>query len=103
MVRGGQMKATTVSRVRSTLLLSGGLLLFMAFVIYRSLHVAGYQCTVCIDFRGQSACRKVEGPTEQDARAGATNNACALLASGVTDSIACERTPPTKIECTAIN
>jgi hypothetical protein len=97
------MKATRASRVRSTLLVSGGLLLFMAVVIYRSLYVAGYQCTVCIDFRGQAACRKVEGPTEQDARMGATNNACAFLASGVTDSIACERTQPTKVECTAIN
>jgi len=97
------MRATGASRVRSTLLVSGGLLLFMAFVIYRSLHVAGYQCTVCIDFRGQSTCRKVEGPTEQDARTGATNNVCAFLASGVTDSIACERTPPTKVECAAIN
>lgn len=97
------MKATGVSRARSTWLLIGALLLFMAFVIYRSLYVAGYQCTVCIDFRGQSTCRRVEGPTEHDALMGATNNACAFLASGVTDSIACERTQPTKVDCTAIN
>ena len=97
------MKATGASRVRSTLLVSSGLLLFMALVIYRSLHVAGYQCTVCIDFRGQSACRKGEGPTEQEARTGATNNACAFVASGVTDSIACERSQPTKVECAAID
>ena len=97
------MKATGVSRARSTWLLIGALLLFMAFVIYRSLYVAGYQCTVCIDFRGQSTCRRVEGPTEHDALMGATNNACAFLASGVTDSIACERTQPTKVDCAAIN
>ena len=97
------MKATGSSRTRSTLLVVGGLLLFMAFVIYRSFFVAGYQCTVCIDFRGQGACRKVEGPTEHDALMGATNNACAQLASGVTDSIACERTQPTKVDCAAIN
>ena len=97
------MKATGISRARSTWLLIGGLLLFMAFVVYRSLHVAGYQCTVCIDFRGQSTCRKVEGPTEHDALTGATNNVCAFLAFGVTDSIACERTQPTKVECAAID
>jgi hypothetical protein len=97
------MKSTGVSRARSTWLLIAGLLLFMAFVVYRSFHVAGYQCTVCIDFRGQSACRKVEGPTEQDALMGAKNNVCALLASGVTDSIACEHTQPTKVDCGAIN
>ena len=97
------MKATGASRVRSTLLLIGALLLFMAFIVYRSLYVAGYQCTVCVEFHGQSVCRKVEGPTEHDALMGATNNACALLASGVTDSIACERTQPTKVDCSAIN
>jgi hypothetical protein len=97
------MKTTGVSRARSTWLLVGGLLLFMGLIVYRSLQVAGYQCTVCIDFRGQSACRKVEGPTEHDALMGATNNACAFVAAGVTDSIACERTQPTKADCSAIN
>lgn len=84
-------------------LLAAGLLLFMAFIIYRSLHVAGYSCAVCITFGGRSACTAVEGPTEQEARSGAMNNACAQLASGVTDSLACERTQPTKIDCAAIN
>jgi hypothetical protein len=97
------MKANSTRRGRSTLLVIGGLLLFMAFVIYRSLYVAGYRCTICIDFRGQSTCRTVEGPTEHDARMGATNNVCAYLASGVTDSMACERTPPARAECVAMN
>jgi hypothetical protein len=91
------------SRRRSTWLVAGGLLFFMAFVIYRSFQVAGYQCSVCIAFHGQSACRTVEGPTEQDALQAATNNACAFLAAGVTDSIACERTQPSKVDCVAIN
>jgi len=29
----------------------------------------------------------------------ATTNACAFVASGVTDSMECERTPPKKAEC----
>jgi hypothetical protein len=97
------MKASPVTRKRSAWLLAGGLLLFMAFIVYRSLHIAGYQCSVCIAFRGQTACRTVEGATEHEARTGATTNACAYLASGVTDSIACERTEPTKVDCTAVN
>lgn len=91
------------ARWRSTWLAAAALLLFMAFVIYRSFHVAGYQCAVCIVFQGQQVCRTVEGPTEQEARAAAVNNACAQLASGVTDSMACERTPPKKVECSGIN
>jgi hypothetical protein len=33
------------------------------------------------------------------ARTSAINNTCALLASGVTDSMACERTPPSSLDC----
>jgi hypothetical protein len=96
------MTRSATARARGWVL-AAALLAFMAFVVYRSLQVAGAQCTVCITFRGQSACRTVQGPTEPEALTGATNNACAFLASGVTDSIACERTPPTKADCTAIN
>jgi len=83
----------------SGLLLAVALLLFMAFVIYRSLRITGYRCTVCIEFRGQSVCRTVDGPTQREAHSAAVDNACAFLAGGVTDSLACARTPPTKDEC----
>lgn len=76
---------------------------FAAMVIYRSFHVAGFQCDVCISFAGNSACRTVDGPTEREAQQAAINNTCAQLASGVTDSMACERTAPTKLECRSLN
>ncbi|GIW46021.1 MAG: hypothetical protein KatS3mg077_3303 [Candidatus Binatia bacterium] len=75
---------------------------FAAFVIYRSMHAAGYRCEVCVTFRGQQACRVVEGPTELEARSAAINNACALLAAGVTETLACERTLPDRAECSPI-
>ena len=84
-------------------LASLGFVLFMALVVYRSLHVAGYQCEVCIQFRGNSSCRTVEGPTEQEARTGAVTNTCAQLTSGVTETMACERTMPQKSSCTPLN
>ena len=80
-----------------------GFLAFAAFVISRSFEVAGYQCTVCMAFGGGSICRTVEAATAHEARAGAVNNACAFLASGVTDSMACERTAPTRDDCRALN
>ena len=83
----------------SGLLLGAALLLFMGIVIYRSLHIVGYRCTVCMSFRGQSVCRTVDGPTQSEAHAAAVDNACAFLAGGVTDSLACGRTTPTKDEC----
>ena len=80
-----------------------GFVLFMALVVYRSFHVAGFQCEVCVQFRGASTCRTVEGPTEQEAHGAAVTNACAQIASGVTDTMACERTQPMKLNCGPIN
>jgi hypothetical protein len=97
------MKRSPGSRRRSAWLLAAALAVFMGFVIYRSFYIAGYACSVCIEFRGASVCRRVEGSTELDARRAATTNACAYLASGVTDSMACERTEPRSVDCSAIN
>lgn len=78
------------------LLVSAG---FMALVVYRSLQIPTVECEVCITFRGQAECRTVGGASSQEARAAAVTNACALISSGVTDTLACERTPPTKVLC----
>ncbi len=75
------------------------LLPVIAVVVYSSLHVSDYECEVCISFDGRQACRTVTGKTEQEGLRSATDNACALLASGVTDTLACTRTPPSKAEC----
>jgi hypothetical protein len=79
-----------------------GLVLFMAFVVWRTFSLGGVRCEVCITYNGRSQCRTVDGEHVDDVRTAAINNACAYLASGVTDGIACMRTPPTKDECTAI-
>jgi hypothetical protein len=71
----------------------------VAFVVYSSLELGGVRCEVCITFRGRDACRAVDAETEHDALEAARTNACALLASGVTDSMACARTPPSRSEC----
>ncbi len=75
---------------------------FAGFIVFNSFHAPNFQCEVCITFGERSACRTVEGATETEARASAVNNACALLAQGVTDTIACERTTPTHVNCTPL-
>lgn len=89
-------------RRRSGAIALAALFLFMAFVVYRSFHLTGVRCEVCITYAGRSQCRTVEGQTEDEALKAATDNACAYLASGVTDSIACTHTPPTSRQCTAV-
>jgi len=76
-----------------------GLLLFMAFVVYRSFHLAGVRCEVCITYNGLSQCRTVEGERREDVHLAALNNVCAYLANGVTDGMACMRTTPTRDDC----
>ena len=72
-----------------------------AFVVYTSLQAGGVRCEVCIEFGGGRACRAVDGATERDALMAARSNACALLASGVTNTMACERREPTSKACRA--
>jgi hypothetical protein len=76
-----------------------GLALVIGVVVYSSFRTGAIRCDVCVQFQGREACRSVDGDTEADARTGAMTNACALVASGVTDGMACNRSVPTRAEC----
>lgn len=77
-----------------------GLLALMAFVVWRSLQIGGVRCEVCMTYAGRSQCRTVDGASREDAFGAAMTNVCAYLADGVTDSMACGRTPPDRAACT---
>ena len=77
----------------------GALVGLGAIIIYTSLGT-GFRCEVCVTFDGRSVCRSVDGAEENHALAAARTNACAQLASGVTDTMACERTQASKSSCT---
>jgi len=72
----------------------GGVILAL---VWTTIGLAKYKVEVCIDFQGRSSCRTASGSSEEFALRAATTNACALIASGVTDSMACERIPPKSI------
>jgi hypothetical protein len=77
-----------------------GILLFaglLALIAYSTMGLTGHRVEVCMEFKGQSSCRTASGSTEAFALRTATSNACAGIASGVTDSIACEQKAPTKV------
>ncbi len=79
------------------LVIAGVVLLLFAALVYSTLSLARYECEVCVTFNGRSACRVAAGATREEAIRTASDNACAFLASGRTDSMACGRTPPTRI------
>lgn len=70
----------------------------IGLMIYSSLDLAGYRVEVCKEFQGRTACRTASGATRDAALRTASDNACALISSGMTDSIACQGTTPTSVK-----
>jgi hypothetical protein len=68
-----------------------------AAIYYSTATLAAHRVEVCMEFKGMTDCRIASGSTEEFALRTATNNACALISSGVTDSIACDQSKPTKV------
>jgi hypothetical protein len=67
-------------------------------LVYTTMGNARYRCEVCISFQNRTACRAAAAAAEAQALRTATENACAQIASGVTDSMACENTPPQSVK-----
>lgn len=86
-------------RWRNTLITLGFLLSVAGVVVYLSLQVSDFECEVCMDFHGGSVCRTVTGKTEVEGIRTGIDNACAMLTSGVTETLRCQRTAPRKAEC----
>jgi hypothetical protein len=56
-------------------------------------------CEVCITFNGRTDCREAFAQTRDEAIETATTNACALISSGMTDSIQCSNSKPDSVTC----
>ncbi len=84
---------------RSTLAIVIGALALVGFLIWSMLKQRQASCELCITFQGQSACRSSAAPTSAEAINAATIAACAVVSAGVTDTIACQRTPPSQLRC----
>jgi len=74
----------------------------IGFVIYSSFQVSTVECEVCMAFDGHEVCRSASAATRQEALRSATDNACALLTSGMTQTIRCQGGKPVKSQCRAL-
>ncbi len=75
----------------------------VAVVVYSSFEVSEYECRVCMSFDGRDVCRTVSAKTQDEALRGATDNACALLTSGMTNTLQCTRRAPREAECKTLD
>ncbi|MGI8744536.1 MAG: hypothetical protein ACR2NN_18580 [Bryobacteraceae bacterium] len=69
----------------------------LGVLLYSTLNLAKARVEVCMEFNGRTDCRTASADTEEHALRSATSNACGLLASGVTDTLACEHATPTSV------
>jgi len=71
----------------------------VAFVVYSSFVVSAIECEVCMRFEGRELCRAASAARREEALRAAVDNACALLTSGMTNTIRCQQGEPAKTEC----
>ncbi|HLH31830.1 MAG TPA: hypothetical protein VKY31_11545 [Terriglobia bacterium] len=76
-----------------------GFVVLIGFIIYSATGLARVNCEVCIEYHGVTSCKPAAGTTQQEAITTATDIACSELASGRTENIACEHTPPKSASC----
>jgi hypothetical protein len=72
---------------------------FIAFLLYSTIEVQRFECTVTVDFQGERRTATASGETESSATEQAQTAACGPLARGMDESIACSRRPPTAAQC----
>jgi hypothetical protein len=83
--------------MKKGLLIVLGVGLFVALLAYLSMGQSQHRVEVCMEFQGRQACRTASGPTREQAQRTAVDNACALISSGMTDSMACQRGTPVSV------
>lgn len=69
----------------------------LAVLVWSSMNLARHTGEVCITYRGRTECRSAAGATREEAQRTATDMACSSLASGMTDRINCQDTPPSRV------
>ncbi|MEM7410183.1 MAG: hypothetical protein AAF430_08125 [Myxococcota bacterium] len=83
-------------RVAAGVLLAG---IFFAALVWTTLGQTAVTCEVCLTFAGREACRESSGADREQARAMAQSTACAVLSSGVTQGLQCQRVVPSRTRC----
>jgi hypothetical protein len=85
--------------LRARLAALAAFLLAAGAIVYGTLAESRVECEACVDFEGAHACRTAVASSRDAAVSAAVRSACAVLSSGVTAGMACDRTPPRSVRC----
>jgi hypothetical protein len=77
-----------------------GVVLVVSYLVWGSTHLVQAECEVCVEFNGQRQCRRGSGTNDPEARQAAQKAACAVMAFGMNESIACGNVQPKSVQCT---
>jgi len=69
----------------------------VAAIVWSTLGLAAYTAEVCVTFNGRTRCSTASGSTREEAIDTGVRTACATLAGGVGDTIACNNTEPDSV------
>jgi hypothetical protein len=72
---------------------------FVAAVIWSAFQATRVQCEVCVEYKGRSACSTAQAADAGQAEAQALSGACSQVTGGVTETLECDRVPPTRRTC----
>ena len=69
-----------------------------AFLTFNVLSKQTVDCEVCMSYAGMKKCRTAQAPTKEECQRTATDNACAYLSSGMTESMKCTSATPDSVK-----
>lgn len=75
-------------------------LVFAGYVVYGTVTRTGASCEVCLEFDGETVCRRGAGASEEEALKAAQESACGGQAQGMSEIIACRAQEPVSAVCT---
>ena len=75
---------------------------FFGWLFYSTQREGRVVCEGCITYAGNTSCAKAAAATREDSLRQLTTIACAELAGGMTDSIMCNQSEPSKATCTGV-
>jgi hypothetical protein len=72
---------------------------FVAFLLWSTLSSQRVECTVTVEFRGNTRSATASAASESEALDQAQNVACGPITNGMDESIACSNRPPVSKQC----
>jgi hypothetical protein len=80
------------------LLILVGIGVFLGFLTYLTIGAKQHRVEVCVEFQERKNCRIASAQTKDGALRTATDNACATITNGMTESMACGHKPPVSVK-----